>query len=116
MTRGHNIVADGWAGAEMRCFILFDLCTPRTDGQTDGWMDGRMDPPSYKNRITSLENDPTGSGGLASFANGLTIAELHPLQIRKLNYILRKGLAGGSRLASFAIGLTIAEFHPLQMA
>ena len=28
-------VADGWAGAEMRVFTLFDPCS-RTDGPTDG--------------------------------------------------------------------------------
>ena len=39
-------VADGWAGAELRVFTLFDLCSRtngRTDGQTDGWTDGRTD-------------------------------------------------------------------------
>ena len=38
-------VADGWAGAEMRGFTLFDLCT---DGPTDGWTDGRTDKGSYR--------------------------------------------------------------------
>ena len=33
-------VADGWAGAEMRVFTLFDSCS-RTDQQTDGRTDGR---------------------------------------------------------------------------
>ena len=56
MTRGHNIVADGWAGAynpyphpkppptlkhtqkasKTLVFPLFDSCSP-----TDGWTDGR---------------------------------------------------------------------------
>ena len=39
-------VADGWAGAEMRGFTLFDSCTPtdrRTDRRTDGGTDGRTD-------------------------------------------------------------------------
>ena len=35
-------VADGWAGAEMRIFTLFDSCS-RTDGPTDGQTDGPMD-------------------------------------------------------------------------
>ena len=38
--------ADGWAGADMRVFPLFDLCLwtdGRTDGRTDGWMDGPTD-------------------------------------------------------------------------
>ena len=33
-------VADGWAGAEMRVFTLFDSWS-RTDGPTDGPTDGR---------------------------------------------------------------------------
>ena len=39
-------VADGWAGAEMRVFPLFDSCSPtdqRTNGLTDRWTNGRMD-------------------------------------------------------------------------
>ena len=71
MTRGHNIVADGWAGAanphphptlhptplltqthtqkasKTLIFPLFDSCT-RTDRwmdrRTDGWIDGRTKP------------------------------------------------------------------------
>ena len=35
-------VADGWAGAEMRVFPLFDSII--TDRQTDGRMDGRTKP------------------------------------------------------------------------
>ena len=35
-------VADGWAGAEMRVFTLFDSCSP-TDRLTDGRTDGRTD-------------------------------------------------------------------------
>ena len=35
MTRGHNIVADGWAGAEILGFPHFDWCSP-TDQRTDG--------------------------------------------------------------------------------
>ena len=31
-------VADGWAGAEMRIFPLFDSC-PRTDQRMDRWTD-----------------------------------------------------------------------------
>ena len=63
VTRSHNIVADGWAGAsnphphpkpsthtqtadDMLIFALFDSW-PRTNGPTDrwtdGWMDGRTD-------------------------------------------------------------------------
>ena len=34
VTRGHNIDADGWAGAEMRVFTLFDSWS---------WMDGPPD-------------------------------------------------------------------------
>ena len=34
-------VADGWAGAEMRVFPLFNSLTP--DGPTDGQTDGRTD-------------------------------------------------------------------------
>ena len=40
-------VADGWAGAEMRVFTLFDLCTPtdrRTNRPTDQRTDGRTKP------------------------------------------------------------------------
>ena len=33
-------VADGWAGAEMRVFTLFDSCS-RTDGPTDRRTDGQ---------------------------------------------------------------------------
>ena len=36
-------VADGWAGAEMRVFTLFDSCSP-TDQPTDGRTDGRTKP------------------------------------------------------------------------
>ena len=35
-------VADGWAGAEMRVFTLFDLCS-WTDRRTDGWTNRRTD-------------------------------------------------------------------------
>ena len=63
VTRGHNIVADGWAGAsnphphpnppptlkptqkvsKMLVFPLFDSITTdgRTDGPMDQWMDGQ---------------------------------------------------------------------------
>ena len=39
-------VADGWAGAEMRVFPLFNSMTPDgpTDGPTDGRTDGRTKP------------------------------------------------------------------------
>ena len=40
-------VADGWAGAEMRGFALFDSCTP-TDRRTNGPTDGRTDKGSYR--------------------------------------------------------------------
>ena len=66
MTWGHNIVADGWAGAsnphpqsnppptlkpaqkvsKTFVFPLFDLIT--TDGRTDGPTDGRTDKASYR--------------------------------------------------------------------
>ena len=38
-------VADGWAGAEMRIFPLFNssVTDRRTDRQTDGQTDGRTD-------------------------------------------------------------------------
>ena len=36
-------VADGWAGAEMRFFTLFDSCS-RTDRPTNGQMEGRTKP------------------------------------------------------------------------
>ena len=36
-------VADGWAGAEMRVFALFDSCSP-TDQRTDQRTDGRTKP------------------------------------------------------------------------
>ena len=36
-------VADGWAGAEMRVFTLFNWCS-RTNGPTDGRTDGRTKP------------------------------------------------------------------------
>ena len=36
-------VADGWAGAELRVFTLFDSCS-RTNGRTDGRTDGRTKP------------------------------------------------------------------------
>ena len=36
-------VADGWAGAEMRVFSLFDSIT-MTNGRTDGPTDGRTKP------------------------------------------------------------------------
>ena len=66
VTRGHNIVADGWAGAanphplptphptrlpaqthtqkasKTLVFPLFDSCS-RMDQQTDGWTDGPTD-------------------------------------------------------------------------
>ena len=35
-------VADGWAGAEMRVFTLFNLII------TDGWTNGQMDKASYR--------------------------------------------------------------------
>ena len=38
-------VADGWAGAEMRVFALFDLCTP-TDQRTNGPTDQRTNGPT----------------------------------------------------------------------
>ena len=34
-------VADGWAGAEIRIFPLFDSMV--TDQRTDGWTNGRTD-------------------------------------------------------------------------
>ena len=40
-------VADGWAGAELRVFTLFDSCSrtdKRTDGRTDQRTDGRAKP------------------------------------------------------------------------
>ena len=39
-------VADGWAGAEMRVFLLFDsiITDQRTDRRTDGPTDGRTKP------------------------------------------------------------------------
>ena len=61
VTRGHNIVANGWAGAsnphphpnphtqnisETLVFPLFDLII--TNGQTDGWADRWMDKASYR--------------------------------------------------------------------
>ena len=39
-------VADGWAGAEMRVFPLFDSSV--TDRRTDGPTDGRTDKASYR--------------------------------------------------------------------
>ena len=39
-------VADGWAGAEMRFFSIFDSMV--TDGPTEGWTDGRTDKASYR--------------------------------------------------------------------
>ena len=62
--RGHNIVADGWAGASnpihtpnptlshanihktyQKCsFLNFSTRSPRTDGRTDGWTNGRTKP------------------------------------------------------------------------
>ena len=38
-------IADGWAGAEMRVFPLFNssVTDRRTDRWTDEWMDGRTD-------------------------------------------------------------------------
>ena len=44
-------VADGWAGADMRVFALFDSCSPKdrpTDGPTNGWTDGWTDKASYR--------------------------------------------------------------------
>ena len=38
-------VADGWAGAEMRVFTLFDSCSWK-DGPMDGPTDGPMDRPT----------------------------------------------------------------------
>ena len=45
-------VADGWAGAEMRVFTLFDSCSP-TDGRTDG----RTDKASYRVACPQLKID-----------------------------------------------------------
>ena len=42
-------VADGWAGAEMRVYTLFDSCSP-----TDRPTDGRMDKASYRDARTHL--------------------------------------------------------------
>ena len=57
MTRGHNIVADGWAEAYdlhpypnmhkkflKHTFFHFSTRPPQTDGQTDGWTDGETQP------------------------------------------------------------------------
>ena len=43
-------VADGWAGAEMRVFPLFNssVTDRRTDGPTNGRTDGRTDKASYR--------------------------------------------------------------------
>ena len=75
--RGHNIVADGWAGAsnphthhppphtysqtqtvttgasKMRVFAIFNSIT--TDRPTDGRTDGRTDTPSYRDARTHLK-------------------------------------------------------------
>ena len=44
-------VSDGWAGADMRVFALFDSCSPTdrpTDGPTDRPTDRRTDKASYR--------------------------------------------------------------------
>ena len=40
-------VADGWAGADMQVFTLFDSCSP-TDGRTDGQGSYRVACPHLK--------------------------------------------------------------------
>ena len=48
-------VADGWAGAEMRVFTLYNSITI-TDGPTDERTDGRTKPP-IELRVRNLKND-----------------------------------------------------------
>ena len=43
-------VANGWAGAEMRVFLIFDLC-PWTDQWTDRQTNGQMAKPLIELRI-----------------------------------------------------------------
>ena len=47
-------VADGWAGAEMRVFPLFDSII--TDGPTDGRTDRRTDKASYRVACPQLKS------------------------------------------------------------
>ena len=49
-------VADGWAGAEMHVFALFDSYS-RTDGPTDGRTNRQMDKASYRVASPLLKTD-----------------------------------------------------------
>ena len=50
-------VADGWAGAEMRVFTLFDSCS-RTNGGTDGPTEQQTDKGSYRVACPQLKRAP----------------------------------------------------------
>ena len=51
-------VADGWAGADMRVFPLFDLC-PRTNQPTNQPTIQRTDKASYRVACPQLKTRPT---------------------------------------------------------
>ena len=50
-------VADGWAGAEIRVFPLFNSSV--TDQRTDGPTDGRTDGASYRVACPQLKRQPS---------------------------------------------------------
>ena len=54
-------VTEGWAGAEMRVFTLFDSCS-RTDRPTDGRTDGRTDKGSYRVACPQLKTIAQANG------------------------------------------------------
>ena len=64
-------VADGWAGAEMRVFPLFDSSV--TDQPTNQPTDGRTDKASYRDAWTHLKTRPYTR---PSVADGWAGAEL----------------------------------------
>ena len=63
-------VADGWAGAEMRVFSLFDSMV--TDGPTNGRTNGRTDKASYRVACPQLKRS---SSFLARYSNILLSSE-----------------------------------------
>ena len=80
VTRGHNIVADGWAGASnpyphsdihkkylKRSFFHFSTRSSRTNGRTDGWTNGQTDKASYRVACPQLKTINCGCRSVIHF-------------------------------------------------
>ena len=74
-------VADGWAGAEMHVFTLFDSWS-RTDRRTDRPTDGRTDKGSYRVACPQLKTWPSLNPANFFASSRPFIAQIKPLADR----------------------------------